>query len=89
MGIKKSLIKAVSYTLFSIVGVLIIDLLRSLLIYLGYWSTQRPHDKIIGNPFAEIIIIIAIISIGIIIKKFQEQELPFLETGLFIALVFD
>ncbi|MFC1692575.1 hypothetical protein ACFL1R_03620 [Candidatus Latescibacterota bacterium] len=74
MGIKKNRIKVASYTLFAMAGVLIIDLLRSLLIYLGYWSTQRPHDHLVGNPFAEIIIIIAIIGIGVIIKKYQEQE---------------
>ena len=70
MGIKKSRIKVASYTLFAMAGVLIIDLLRSLLIYLGYWSTQRPHDHLVGNPFAEIIAIILFIGVGLFVKKY-------------------
>ena len=60
MLINKSQIKVVSYTLFAIAGVLIADMLRSLLIYEEYTPygtrevlTRRAYEPLLGNEFIE------------------------------------
>ena len=81
MGINKSQIKVASYTLFAIAGVLIADMLRSLLVYEERTSyintvyTERVYDPLFGygNDLVEIIVIIVIVGVGIFIKKYQEQ----------------